>query len=74
MSFLAGAEAGAAELELVFSQLHGTGAGAEFFLPKDLEGAHDRNLTSSETLLMTPCRQKKRLLRRWRRNQITDHD
>ena len=30
-AFLAGAEAGAAELELVFSQLHSTGAGTENF-------------------------------------------
>ena len=33
-AFLAGAEAGAAELELVFSQLHGTGPWAEIFFTK----------------------------------------
>ena len=31
--FLAGAEAGAAELELIFSPLHGTGTGAGIFFP-----------------------------------------
>ena len=50
-AFLAGAEAEAAELEQVFSQLHGTGAGAgKFFFPERarLSWWH---WTSSETLL-----------------------